>query len=307
MKILVVNIDSTIPNIALKKIEMYHKEKGDTVYMDLPMYASQCDRIYASCVFEKNKWMCEEWEAWKAIIGGSGYDLNIHLPPEIDAMKPKINIGFTSRGCVRRCEFCVVPQKEGVWHPTGDIYDFWDGKSRNIRLLDNNPFAVQKHFYMITDQIIKEKLKVYFDGLDARLLDEGLAKRLAEMRHEDYHFAFDNMKDEEAVRKAVKLLMAVGLSRNSFYVLVGFNTEPNQDLYRMNVLKSINQNPFVQRYNDKKDKVYQALASWGNVRAYFQAMSFKEFCEMPEHKRAYRDWFKVTDEGAIELLQPLKA
>ena len=29
-------------------------------------------------------------------------------------MKPRINFGFTTRGCIRKCKFCVVPKKEGM-------------------------------------------------------------------------------------------------------------------------------------------------------------------------------------------------
>ena len=31
MKVLLIDIDSTIPNLALKKIEKFHKDKGDQV------------------------------------------------------------------------------------------------------------------------------------------------------------------------------------------------------------------------------------------------------------------------------------
>ena len=32
-------------------------------------------------------------------------------------------IGFTSRGCVRKCGFCVVPRKEGRLHQDAPIKD----------------------------------------------------------------------------------------------------------------------------------------------------------------------------------------
>ena len=108
MKILIINIDSKkIPNLALKKIEKYHLDKGDEVMWDMPLFAHLSDKIYVSCVFEKNKKQCETWGT-RAEIGGSGYDINSKLPEEIENIKPRINLGFTSRGCIRNCKFCIV-------------------------------------------------------------------------------------------------------------------------------------------------------------------------------------------------------
>ena len=85
MKVLIINIDSVIPNLALKKIEKYHKDRGDEVLWDMPMFSSVCDKIYISCVFDYNKSKCFEWENNpKAEIGGSGYSLTKELPKEID-------------------------------------------------------------------------------------------------------------------------------------------------------------------------------------------------------------------------------
>ena len=53
MKVLLLNIDSKLPNIALKKIEMYHKD--DEVIWDMPMMLNQVDKAYASCIFTRNK------------------------------------------------------------------------------------------------------------------------------------------------------------------------------------------------------------------------------------------------------------
>ena len=54
MNILLLNIDSTIPNLALKKIEKYHKDRGDEVIWDMAI--EQVDKTYVSCIFPKNKY-----------------------------------------------------------------------------------------------------------------------------------------------------------------------------------------------------------------------------------------------------------
>ena len=84
MKILIIDIDSKIPNLALKKIEKYHLDKGDEVIWDFPLYRHLVDKVYVSCIFEKNKGKCYDYEDDpKCLIGGSGYSLDIELSEEI--------------------------------------------------------------------------------------------------------------------------------------------------------------------------------------------------------------------------------
>ena len=173
MDILVVDVDSSIPNLALQKIVMYHRKRGDRVRQikdDLPysLLNTSYDKVYVSCVFSWNKHLCKKWEGI-AEIGGSGYSLTKELPPEIDAMKPKINFGFATRGCIRNCYFCIVPKKEGKIKEVGDLYDIWDGKAEEVIFMDNNILALPKVFFKVCKQVKKENLRVDFNqGLDRK-------------------------------------------------------------------------------------------------------------------------------------------
>ena len=276
MKILIINIDSKLPNFALKKIEKYHKDRGDEVIWDFPLMPS--DKIYVSCIFDWNKNKCQEYEG-KAEIGGTGYDLTKKLPSEIERIKPRINLGFTTRGCINKCLFCVVPLKEGNIKIVGDIYDIWDGQSKKIELLDNNILALPSHFEKICQQLKKEKLCLKENGLDIRLLNKNNAKLLVSISHYEYKFAFDNLSDENAVEKGIKILKSVGINRSTFYVLVGFNTIFEEDLYRLNFLRDKKQNAYVQRYNFTKDKKYIPLARWANQHHIFHPLTYKQFLE----------------------------
>lgn len=290
MEILLIDIDSKTPNLALKKVEKYHLDRGDRVIWDNELMAYSSDKIYVSCVFSWNRERAEYWEQFdNAVIGGSGYSLSITLPPEIERVKPRINLGFTSRGCVRNCKFCLVPKKEGKIRADGDIYDIWDGKSRDVILLDNNILALPKHFSKICSQVKKEKIRVDFNqGLDCRLLTEDMVKELKSLSHIEYRFAFDEMDVEPQVKRAIHLLTKYGINRCSWYVLVGYNTTLNEDLYRLNMLRELNQNAYVQRYNRSKDKRYIPLARWANQRHIFHGMTWEQFIDRPEHKR-YRE------------------
>ena len=284
---MIINIDSKkMPNLALKKIEKYYTRKGYRVIWDLPLMAGEVERIFVSCIYDWNRNKAKEWERYPhAEIGGSGYDLKKTLPPEIEREKLRINIGFTTRGCIRKCPFCIVPEKEGTIRVVGDIYDIWDGKSDKITLLDNNILAVPEHFFKITEQIKKENLKVDFNqGLDCRLLNEDIAKRLAEIRHVEYRFAFDWVNLEPQVKRTVKLLRKYGINRARWYVLVGFNTTIEEDLYRLNLLRRLGQRAYVQRY--RKERKYIPIAQWANQAHIFARMTFEQFLEI----RKYRKW-----------------
>ena len=274
----VINIDSKIPNLALEKVKKFYKDKGYDIY-SLDLLAGK-ELTYVSCIFDWNINKLKKFEGKKdCFIGGTGYDLTIKLPKEIDQVKPKINIGFTSIGCIRKCKFCVVPIKEGNIQVVGDIYDIWDGKSKTIELLDNNILAAPiEHIKKIFGQIKKENLTLRENGLDIRLVTDEKAQIIKSVSHKEYHFAWDNIKDENKVRKGIDILKRNGINRGIFYVIVGFDSTFEEDLYRFNVLKGLNQRAFCMKHkNVRDDYMYRKLSSWVNSQSIFMKSTFEEY------------------------------
>jgi hypothetical protein len=281
LDVLLIDIDSTIPNLALHKIAKFHEARGDSVHWNLPMLRHAVDKIYASCIFTKNKAEADEWAEYGANVGGTGYDLRIKLPDEIENFPCRINWGFTTRGCIRRCPFCFVPEKEGMIHTVGDLYDVWDGQSKDVVLMDNNILALPDHFFKIAGQLRKEKVRVNFNqGLDHRLLTSRICEELKTIRHREYYFAFDSIKDMDRVGKAIELLNDAGLKRNTWLTLVGFDSTIEEDIARLDYLKERNQNAYVMRYNGRRDsKMLNHLSRWANNHSWFQGVTFKQFLE----------------------------
>ena len=125
------------PNLALMKISAYYKEQGHEVklihnsYMELFEY----EKIYLAKVFSFTE--VPEWVLQRdnVVIGGTGFypDGGENLPYEIEHHKPDYSlyneyveeqlkigrkrntledyidysIGFSTRGCFRKCKFCV--------------------------------------------------------------------------------------------------------------------------------------------------------------------------------------------------------
>ncbi len=181
----------------------------------------------------------------------------------------------------------MVAEKEGGMRIEGEIYDIWDGKSKDIVLLDNNIFALPQHFKLVCSQLRKEKIRVDFNqGLDHRLLTEDKVKELKSLSHIEYRFAYDDIKMKSQVIKTIKLLRKYGINRCNWYVLVGFNSTFQEDLARLNLLRDLNQNAYVQRYNAyQADRKYIPLAQWTNQHHIFKVMTWGQFINRPENKR----------------------
>ena len=300
MKILIIDIDSQLPNLALKKIEKYHLNKGDEIIWNFELYANKVDFKYISCLFEENKKKAENWEDHKnCLIGGTGYSLDIELPPEIERIKPKINMGFTTRGCIRNkrsCPWCVVPEKEGGIYRVGNIYDLWDGTNEEIIILDNNILADPVWFFHITKQIKEEGLIVDFNqGLDFRLLDEEILIRLKEIKTKQIRFAFDRIEYEQVVLKKIELLKEYKVQA-LWYVLVGYEEEEKftEDLYRIELLIKNGQRAYCMKHkNAKDDKRYTALDRWCNSPLLgMGTIPFKDFLNNTKDGLVYKKYFE---------------
>jgi len=286
-KVLLIDTDSIEPNLALMKISSYYKQKGDQVSFNI----GDPDIVYASIVFKAHKWMgnsyCKIYPDAKVYVGGSGFNSD-KLPDEIEHIMPDYSlypdidysIGFTTRGCFRKCPWCDVHSREGKLVIHSDIYEFLNKDFKHIRLLDNNILGVKDHFFKICDQIKKENLSIDFNqGLDIRLIDREVLSKLKELKiHPHLRFAFDDPSIKKVIVDKVELLKEFGFNQNFFYVLVKFNTTKEQDIERLELLKDLGQRPYVQRYNgDNSNRWFNDLSAWGNQHRFFATMTFKQF------------------------------
>lgn len=263
------------PNLALMKLSAYHKAKGDQVFLNFPLQPA--DLTYSSCVFT--------WNAKRkitvphgAIVGGSGINVKAELPSEVEhimpdyTLYPSVNysMGFTSRGCLRRCPWCIVPTKEGIIQPWATIYEFWDRQHQKIVLLDNNLLAAP-NWKKTLEALITEGLEVDFNqGLDIRMLDEEKVNYLKRVKTRQLRFSFDDIAYEKAVREGIRLLTEVGGIRSrklSFYVLYGFRVDEDV-VERMKILAGLNVDvyPMAYRGSDGKEPkrsiIYHGSIMW---------------------------------------------
>ena len=280
MKIGLYNVDSVIPNLALMKISAFHKKQGDEVDWYLPL--ESYDKVYASKVFTDSQIEIRN----DMVIGGSGYDLKGVLPQEIEDTKPDYSIypdcdytiGFTTRGCIRKCEFCIVPEKEGKIHEYRKVSDIWRGKG-DLVLLDNNILAMPDKFIEVLEFCQKHKIHVDFNqGLDCRLVTKEIADLINKFRKyfTEVRFAFDNISYLNSVYKTCKLI-----KRFCFWYV--YCNDWENALERLLILKRLGQRPYLMRDKSvRNEKKYNFLANWTNRQMIFQKLDIYDY--MPIYK-----------------------
>jgi hypothetical protein len=284
VKVAIAQVDGKWPNLALAKIAGWHSVQGHAVAWFNAMMSY--DVVYASKVFSDSP--DNDYLPADVICGGSGYSLASSLQEDIERCKPywpmwplwHDDLGYSTRGCPNRCPFCIVPDKEGDLRVVAEFGDLTTGRRRLI-LHDNNATAAPlEHFRKLCDDATAAGVELDFrQGLDARLLSDEHAAILARSKlARRIHFAFDSVADEEHVRQAIALCDGAGIirSRLTFYVLVGYDSSPEDDLERIEILRSLRVDPFVMPY-DRNDHRQRRLARWVNNKVAFHAMTWPEF------------------------------
>ena len=219
--------ETDFPNYALMKISAWHKAQGDTVEWWNPLLTY--DRVYSSKVFTFTPECLYLPE--NTIKGGTGYGVYDELPPEIDAMFPDYSIypnvdyaiGFLTRGCIRKCPWCVVPKKEGAIRPYRTWREIKRPDSRDIVFMDNNVLACPHGVEQISEMGGVNVRVDFNQGLDARLITPEIAKLLAGLKWIRFiRMSCDTDSMLEVVLRAIGRLADCGIKpyRVFVYLLV---------------------------------------------------------------------------------------
>ena len=284
-------IDGKLPNLALMRLAAFHKARGDRVSWFVPI--ERYDRVYASKVFTFTP--DDPYLPPDAVRGGTGYDIRSRLPDEVEACDPdysiypdfKEAIGFLTRGCVNKCPWCVVPEKEGGIHVVGDIERVAAGRKR-VLLFDNNFLAAPREF--VSEQVEKmRRLKIRVDfnqATDARLYNEDTAPIMARVpyiRHPRLSCDTDAMIPH--VLRAVHLLRENGWTYEVFVYVLAKNDGIGSALHRIRSLTSTDRYivPFVMPYRDLHSNAnppgreLRSLARWCNRQTIRKACDFENY------------------------------
>lgn len=242
------------PNLACMKISGFHKAHGDEVELLTSFQVLGWDKIYLSKVFTDTEVPGELLSAPNVVYGGTGfyYDKAPDLPYEIEHSfpdyhlydewvqsklaaggKPKdyvyytdYSIGFLTRGCFRKCEFCVN-KKYNRCVPHSPLSEFLDPERKKICFLDDNFFACPQWERLISEVVSTGKRFQFKQGLDFRIMTDKKMHNLITWKYAtDFTFAFDHIADKEIIETKLKRFRQLfpSFKKNlRFFVLCGYN------------------------------------------------------------------------------------
>src|SRR5712692_7502509 len=238
MQNLLIDVDSTIPNLALMHLSSWLKGRGETVKL-VQMKGRQAllptenvKKVWLSSIFKWNRELAGATLRFynslgvECEAGGSGLSLRINLPEEVESLHPDYELygddralGFVQRGCIRACTFCDVHAKEGwlkdnVYRPL----ESWVPEGLDKILFLDNEFAACPHEAEVLDTVKWNRWKLSItQGYDLRCVTKEKAAKLAENKPWDLKFrkrrlytAWDYFYIEPYVRKGLEILKDAG-------------------------------------------------------------------------------------------------
>lgn len=308
------NKNHRFPNLVCMKISGFYKGAATLLldWKDIDLY----DKVFVSKVFTSTVVPDEVFSNPKIEYGGTGFffDQAPPLPHEIEHTMPDYHlydkwvsqqrqkdvryytdysIGFTTRGCFRRCSYCVNRNKKKV-ELASPIAEFYDPSRKAICLLDDQFFGYKECESILNQLQALNKPFQYKQGLDIRLMTDTLAKKLTTSKYDgSYIFAFDNIKDTVRIRKKLSLWRKHCTKNTTLYVLCGYNkakqksekfwiTNLLQCFERIFILAEYNCITYAMRHEDYLQspfpKIYTLMASWANQPWVLKTMTFRQFC-----------------------------
>ena len=266
---MLVNLLTDLPkhNLALMRISAWHRAQGDEITLNSPQ--TPCDLSYGSWFFN-HKYHTD-------IAGGPAVNPELKLngqfkdiPPDYD-LYPNLDcsLGYTWASCPRTCGFCIVPKQHNpeIHH---SIWDFHDTRFKKICLLNNNTFS-DPQWRETFEEIWEAKLTIRDEnGYDLRFIDEERVEALARTKFDGYFYlSWDKNDDEDQIVKGLKLIKKQKLHNKCLiFVLVGYDTTLEQDIYRCQILHNMGFKPFIMIYNISHKRQLRHFRRMIHLRTY---------------------------------------
>jgi len=158
---------------------------------------------------------------------------------------------ITSRGCPKKCGWCVVPRREGG--------------ARELRIKpgwivqDNNLLATSEaHIRAVFEMLKSQGRRIYFNGgLDKHFLKPWHRALFDSIPMGELWFACDTMFDVPALERAAGILNGIPLRKLRCYTMIGYNGETLDDAARrLDRVLALGFLPFCQLYQPDDRKVY---------------------------------------------------
>jgi hypothetical protein len=183
----------------------------------------------------------------------------------------KTGCTITSRGCPKRCGWCVVPKNEGALREL-PIKPGWI-------VQDNNLLACSEpHLRAVFDMLRQQERRAFFNGgLDKHFLRDWHRPLFDSISIGELWFACDTSADLPSLERAAKILAGIPLRKLRCYTMIGYDTESVAEAERrVERVFELGFMPFCQLYQPDETKVYplewrQVRRKWSRPAAYMKS------------------------------------
>ena len=199
-------------------------------------------------------------------IGGPAYgDPGGEFTP---GMFLKEGCTITSRGCPKRCGWCVVPRREGQIREL-EIKPGWI-------VQDNNLLACSEpHIRAVFDMLRDQNRAIFFNGgLDKHYLKDWHRDLFDSIKVGELWFACDTSNDVPHLERASKILAGISIEKLRCYTMIGYEGEAIAEAEsRLERVYKLGFLPFCQLYQPDATKVYsedwrKLSRKWARPAAY---------------------------------------
>lgn len=158
---------------------------------------------------------------------------------------------ITSRGCPKKCGWCVVPMREGQVREL-EIKPGWI-------VQDNNLLACSEgHIRAVFEMLRGQNRRIYFNGgLDKHFLKDWHRELFDSIKIGELWFACDTAIDVPWLEKASRILDGIPLRKRRCYTMIGYDHESLIDAERrIEQVFELGFMPFCQLYQPEETRVY---------------------------------------------------
>ncbi len=251
------------------KLSTYYKALGFNVMLSKEVRYLKAHQYFASAIFSTSSTMkkivkLRNIYGDEVDIGGTGMDISRKLPPEIEACFPDYSLydhthyalGFLTRGCPKKCDFCIVPAKEGKLEmQTESFSGFVPPGWQNIMLLDNNLLGYANAHELLEEMVVNEYKVNFSQTLDIAYLDQYLYPILLKINSQNSRFTrkriYFSLNHPGSIRQfeiRKSMLKGFGKDMVSVVAMYGFDTSLSGDYARWMMLRRLGLVTFFQEY-----------------------------------------------------------
>ena len=209
------------------------------------LWREDADEVHISTVFTWDiptaERLRKSWADYYPVVkvGGPAYgDPGGEFTP---GMYVKAGIVFTSRGCPNRCDFCLVPEREGCIREL-EVKDGHIVQDNNLLACSRN--HIERVFRMLRQQ---KKSAIFAGGLEPGRISLWVVDAMRGLRIRELFLAFDSWGKEKAFAKAMRRLKDFPRRKLRTFVLIG-RDGIDRDRERLERAWELGALPFAQLY-----------------------------------------------------------